>query len=338
MSRFDKIKALAGSKLCHALLGVLVSLAVLIYVGLSVEWHLVLEHLRTINYLALFPVLALLIVHYYLRALRWRYLLPAPHDAPVRPLYDAIMVGNFASYVFPLRAGEFIRPWLLTRDYKCSFASAFVSVVVERFFDLSIVLMSFAGVVFLVPGMPDWVFSGAMALSTLAGAILVFIVLGSMAPDFIARVISFFIKPLPAGPGRALEKFLLDLLRGVAVLKSGGNLFRVVLLSLLVWATCYGSFYTFFWLFNIESSWLICVSLGVIVALAVAAPSAPGFIGVYEGSLVAGMQLFGLSAELGAAYALVTHFILYVIFVGYAIWYLWRNSMGISDLRRAGQR
>ena len=72
-------------------------------------------------------------------------------QVPLRRLFDAFMVGVFATFLLPFRAGEFVRPYYLKRYSHYSFLTCFVSVVVERFFDLATVLLGFAVMLVYVP-------------------------------------------------------------------------------------------------------------------------------------------------------------------------------------------
>ena len=135
--------------------------------------------------------------HFILRAYRWKFLLPEGERVKLRPLFDAFMIGNFANFFLPLRAGEFIRPYVLTLYTPYTYSTVLSSVVIERFFDLTMVLISFAGVAALVTGFPDWVYQGAWALSTLAGGLLVFIISGALFPGPLLKLVKTVTDFLP---------------------------------------------------------------------------------------------------------------------------------------------
>ncbi|MBX7138683.1 MAG: flippase-like domain-containing protein [Oligoflexia bacterium] len=327
-----KLKRILASRRLHVLLGIAVSAGLLIYVASTVKWGEVLFHLRHAHLWVLIPALAVFGVHYALRAYRWRFLLPPEKPAEFGALFDALMVGNFATYVLPLRAGEFVRPFLLSRYSSFSFSSCFVSVVVERFFDLSMVLAAFAVVVRYIPGLPDWTHQGVIALSTLALGIFVFMLTSALAPRLITRLIEYLSGFLPAAIRPGVHRFLTDFMRGAQVLHNPLNLTRIVLLSLLVWGSCFVLFYVFCLFFDIPPSIWIAVTVTVIIALAVAAPSAPGFLGVYQTACLAGFQLFGISAELAVAYSILTHALHFALFMSYGSFALFRRNLRLADL------
>jgi uncharacterized protein (TIRG00374 family) len=328
-----------GSKKAHSLLGFLVSLGLVAWMVWSMDWKAVGGELSRFQWWALVPSFALLVGHFYLRAWRWRYLLPPPAEGEkpvaIQKLFDSLIVGALATFILPLRAGEFVRPFLLTRLSSYKFSSSFVSVVVERFFDLAVVLLSFAVVVALVPNMPSWVQGGVVVLSTMGAGIFALMVAGSFFPKLVlaiaGRILTFAPQKLRVG----IEKFLADFLDGAAVLKRGGRLLSVIALSCAVWGSCYVLFIVYFWLLDAHGTLLVATTIAVIVALAVAAPSAPGFIGVYQVAMIAGFSLFGLPEQQAVAYSIVTHLLQYVFFVAYGMFVLTRSHLSLGDLRPA---
>lgn len=332
------IQRLLKSRAFHSWFGVIVSCVLIAWIALSVNWKEVTRELQRVNLLVLLGILFFTIFHYVLRAWRWRYLLPRGNQISLRELFDSLMVGNFASFVLPLRAGEFIRPFLLTRfNRETSFSTALVSVVVERFFDLSIVLATFAIVLGVVPGIPAWVNHGAAVLSLLAAVILLIMVVGTFAPQAVMKPVKLVTGLLPKSVCGPIEKFTADFLHGAGVLRRGGRLLAVMSLSLVVWATGYFSFQMYFWLFGENPSLWVSLTVGVIIALAVAAPSAPGFIGVYQTACIAAFELFGLSRELAVAYSIVSHLLQYALFVLYGMFVLMRLNLNLKDLQRGEQ-
>ncbi|MBN8548832.1 MAG: flippase-like domain-containing protein [Deltaproteobacteria bacterium] len=325
------------------LLGLGVSLGLVVWMYFAIEWGEVGTQLANSHYWLLIPVSFVMIGHYILRALRWRYLLPHTERVPLRVLFDGIMVGNFANYILPLRAGEFIRPFILSRESSHSFSTGLVSVVIERFFDLATVLLSFAVMVFFIPEVPPIVQQGASALTVVAGALLVFMLVGTLMPKTAERWIDFGIDFLPAKFRPGIKKFCHDFIEGAAVLGEKGRIWKVLALTAAVWLSSYLIMYLYLFVYAApdhpaaHSLWL-ALALGVVVALAVAAPSAPGFIGVYQAGCIASFALFGISKEAGAAFAILTHVYQYLFFCLYGIYYLLHGNVSLADLRGAAAR
>src|SRR5258706_9552492 len=68
--------------------------------------------------------MALLIGWHAVRALRWRHLLAPIADIPLRRILAVSWIGFAAILIMPLRAGEFVRPYMIREKGKGSMAAA----------------------------------------------------------------------------------------------------------------------------------------------------------------------------------------------------------------------
>ena len=103
----------------------------------------------------------------YLRAQRWRVLLRPVGDVPLYPALSATAIGFGASAVLPLRLGELVRPALLGRRAGVGLSAALSSVVLERLFDVLLVITCFL-LVSVAYRVPDGLRRGAWVLAALA--------------------------------------------------------------------------------------------------------------------------------------------------------------------------
>lgn len=326
-----------ATKKLKFIISLILSLLVLIWVFAGVEWAQFFIELKSTNWPWLIVLTLIAVIQNLIRAWRWRLLLPKHEPQVSEPstllLYNSIMLGNFASYVLPLRAGEFVRPWMLARNSNFKFAAAFSSVVIERFFDLATVLFSFGLLLFHFDNLPELVYQGASALTLVAVCILIFICLGSFWPDLILNLIVRLTSFLPLKFKNPINHFFKSLLSAVTVLHSKLSLIKILLLTLLVWLVTYFYFYVSFKLFAYPPSLLMAVGVGVMVALAVAAPSAPGFVGVYQAGCLAAFLLFGLKQEQALAYSIVTHLHQYFYVVLTGVYLLFKYNLNITKLK-----
>ena len=89
------------------------------------------------------------------RTLRWRMLLRPLGDVPVLSArWSATVIGFGAGAVLPFRLGELVRPALVARKTGMKMSAALSSVVLERLFDMLIVLLCFLVVSFTQPVPP----------------------------------------------------------------------------------------------------------------------------------------------------------------------------------------
>lgn len=289
---------------------------------------------------AIVPFLGCFAIHFFFRSLRWRYLLPAEvhgKTPSLSQLFDSMMLGNLATFIFPFRLGEFVRPLILSRWTSYSFSTAFVSVVIERFFDLAAVLLSFAAIIPLFPQVDPAVMNGAIALATLAGGLLLFLICGCLLPDFTKSLVSVFTKLLPHKLAALIDNFTGDLIKGAAVVKTPSRLAAIIALTFVVWSFAWLQFYALLFIFPHEHSLLLSVALGVFVALAIAAPSAPGFFGAFQAGCVIAFSLFGYPVVDGKAYSLVVHLISYILTIAIGFILLRKHDLKLFDLKHAAE-
>lgn len=329
---FSFIFKILSSKRFHTALGWGVSITLLVWISMQVEWGIVLSELVTLNYFYLIPLTFIVLIHYFIKALRWRYLLPNGDQISNSKLFETLMIGNMASSVLPLRAGEFIRPYILAKDTNSRFATTFSSIVIERFFDLVSVLVLLVGLLMFVPELPDWAMKGAFILGGLGAFILIMMLLGAFTPNLILAIVDKFLKFVPAKFAIKIRDFIANLLVGASVLRSPYRLFMTILYSVFVWVSCQAIFHVGLYMFDGEWTYLMSLTLTVIVALAVAAPSAPGFIGVYQTACVASLALFGIPKETSFAYSLIlnAHQLVVVCLVG--AYYMSKRHLSLKNL------
>jgi uncharacterized protein (TIRG00374 family) len=327
-------------KVVQLTLGCAISIGMLVFALWDLKFDEVLHTLADIKLWPIIPFLFFFGIHVGLRAYRWQFFLPET-DGPrptVRTLFDSFMLGNLATLLLPGRLGEVVRPLVLTRWSHYSFGTSFISVVIERFFDLSAVLLSFALIAPFLESLPDKVVLGAYFLGGMATCLLLFIMASCAFPSFIRSMVAFFLKPMPKVVSRVLGKFLNDLIDGSAVIKTPARLAVIVGLTGLVWLTAYLQFYAILYMFPGDLSFLLSVTIGVFVALAIAAPSAPGFFGVWQFGCVQACALFAYPVPVAQAYSLISHFMSYIPAVAIGFYLLTVHGMSIGDLKSAGDR
>ena len=100
----------------------------------------------------------------YIRALRWRHLTDAIAPIERSVLFRSVSVGFMVNNILPLRAGEFVRVWFLSRETGHSVTALFSTVILERVID-SMAVIALAVIVIV-----SWGASGDFVLAR--GALL----------------------------------------------------------------------------------------------------------------------------------------------------------------------
>jgi len=318
--------------------GILVSTVILGYLAINLDWATLGREFQRVKLLYVPALLLILLVTFWIRALRWRHLLPTEAKLSRLRLFEATVVGFTASFILPLRAGEFVRPWVLSRWQPVGFSTAFASIVTERVFD-ALSLISLLG---LLLGqhdkMPAFVATGANILAVVALGILAIMVYTYCCADqtsrFAKRIVSSIL-------GRRFPKLTTKLLGmldgfldGLRAISSFKELAFVIFWSFTLWLGHVLLYQCGLWAFGIHPSWWIGVALCVMIALAVAAPGAPGFIGTFQLGCIVALGLYGLSEEFAVAYSVVQHALQVVATVLLGLAILHKRGLHLADLKQ----
>lgn len=248
-----------------------------------------------------------------IRIFRWRLILRTEDGGPVGrgPMWHAIAIGFMANNVLPLRAGEVLRAVTINRLAPVKFTTALSSLVLERLFDgLAIIGLLFLGLI--SAGIPAATRIGGFVVADLATkmAILCGILFAGCAvtlafPDLVKRLIVKLI-PMPRFADR-LVAIVEGIRGGVQALASPSRIIAVALWSFGMWLFNAFSFYLGYKAFGIGVGYGGAMLQQSILVLGIAAPSSPGYVGVFEGIIKAVLALFGVPGDLAVAFALTYH-------------------------------
>ena len=112
----------------------------------DVEWASFVESLRSCRWEFVLLSMAAGSFAFWLRALRWRrLLLPISPEVSRTTAFNGINIGNISNFVFP-RIGEFVRCGVITRRSTATYDKVLGTVVLERSWELLVMLLLLAAV------------------------------------------------------------------------------------------------------------------------------------------------------------------------------------------------
>lgn len=252
------------------------------------------------------PVLlavAVLGVGYVFQAARWRRIADTP-EIPLRSFF-AMQIGGLAcNNVLPVRIGEFLRAGWLSRDARISGGRAFGSVVLDRICDVLTVAVLFA-IGLQAVASAEWLVR--MAVGALLAVIAIALVL------VFARLYSRRRGHHPTSSERGR---VMTVLRETVVML-GQPIGRHRAATWLGLSACT-------WILSAVASTLVGRALGIdlspleavfitsALALGVAIPSSPGYIGTYQWIGVAALGLLDVPVEQALAFSILMQATWYV--------------------------
>jgi uncharacterized protein (TIRG00374 family) len=324
----------------HLVIGLAISVAAVWYsmrgVRLAEVWSVLLR-----SNLVLFGVVMLLTLFgFWVRALRWRSLLSG-RRVSLDSLFSSTMIGFMANNVLPLRLGEFVRAWALARRERCSTTMVLATVVVERAVDM-LTLLAILGITLLVHPIragtkaAELTQAGATSLIVLTVGLTIVLVVLERRPTLfhsLLRRLSRFLPERHRGRGTAaLDHFV----EGLGLFRDAPRLLWVFLLSFLMFGLFALAQQISLEALGIHLPWYAGLSLMVIVAFAIMAPAAPGYIGTMNLACVAGLILFGVSnAVLANSYSWFYWLGQWLPVTTVGFFYLQREGLSLRSLEQA---
>jgi uncharacterized protein (TIRG00374 family) len=305
------VKGHRGRLLAGALLAAL--LLALFFRG--VDWAALGQALRGARPLPLGGLVVVTVGLYAVRAWRWGNLLAPLGRVGYADLFSATMVG-FASGLLVPRAGELLRPWLVSRRYPIPTSAGFATIILERLIDLITVLVLFALYLFVLPAPRAQVQGPAMDLAKWlgvagAGAALValaFLLALHANADRVVGAIERLLARAPRWLAEPLGRILHAFSGGLAVLRAPApHLAKIAVQSLAIWLLIALGFYLNHLAFRIDLPFHATFLLIAFLVVGVAIPT-PGMVGGFHAFyLLALSEVYGIDRATAAAAGIAAH-------------------------------
>ena len=295
--------------------GAVVALALLAFFFRGVDWSALGTALRDARPLPLLGLVVVTLGVYSARAWRWGDLLLPLDRVRYADLFSATMVG-FASGLLIPRAGELLRPWLVSRRYSVTTSAGFATVILERLLDLITVLALFAAYLFVLPTPRQQIEGQLTELLKLGGALTAGVALGVLVfllalhanAERVIGTLERWLQHAPRWLAEPCGKILRAFSSGLAVLRAPfGLLGRIGLQSLLTWLLIALGFHLNHMAFGIELPFHATFLLMAFLVVGVAIPT-PGMVGGFHAFyLLALSEVFGVPRATAAAAAVAAH-------------------------------
>lgn len=320
-----------------AAVGILISAAALYYVFKDQDLGALLHEVRSANPFYLFWATFAATFVFWIRAWRWKALLdPVREGTSFSSRFAATTIGFMGNNVFPARVGEFMRVIALARAERIPIVTSATSLVLERMFDaFTVIALLFLSMV--LPGLPAtgegagyaW---QAIVLGAAVTALLIVLCVFVLWPRAAVRAAEKMVSPLPTRVRRLIIDGLEAFLLGVAALRNPRVVVRAGVWSIVLWLVNAAGFWIAFHAFGLPFSFTAALFFQGVLVVGVAAPSAPGFFGVYEGvAKVVLVGMWGADPTTTNAFAASYHLAGFIPVTLIGLFYAWRLRITLAD-------
>ena len=324
--------------------GILCALAIAIlwWFGRKLDWVEVRQALSQTNKSLLAFAVIIVCSSYLLRAYRWGALLAPLGPASVKHLFAATTIGFGAVFLIG-RMGEVVRPVILPlREPRVRASASFVTIMVERIYDmLAVVVLFAANLLWFVP--PSKV-AGELSRVRITGVVLLVAVLSGVAALVWFRhksssAIAWIDQRMrrwhfiPKRITRVVISTMEQLARALRVLANARELAVTIAWTVLIWGGIVVA--------NLLVLRAFGLNFGVTQAIFVLGwslvgslvPTPGGAAGAFHAATAAGLIFLGIERETAAAISIVMHIIDFGPSVLFGFFYFVRGDINFARLR-----
>ena len=285
---------------------------------LNIDVSKILQILIDTDLLYLSMALALITPQIVMKAWRWQLLMRMQNiNYSLKDTALAYFAGLFMGTITPGRLGDFIKV-LYIQNRGHSFGKSFVSVFVDRTFDLlSLILIGYVSMFVFITVFKREIFILSAIFLTIALLFIFFIVDKRTNRRFLSWLYTFFV---PEKYKKDIKMNFDDFLKDLGLLKVQG-LFLAAIITIMVWGIYFVMAYLFALSININIPFLYlatCVSISAVITLI---PISISGIGTRDATLIILFSYFGLSKESAIAFSMMILF-MYAVngFIGLLAW------------------
>ncbi len=251
---------------------------------------------------------------------RWQFFINAIQHVPLLSLMQKVAIGYMGNNVYPLRAGEALRIYLLQRNHGVPVVRATTTVVVERIFD-GIVMLTFVLVGLWFAQLENDLIRATLTVALpLFGLGLAGFFFVAFFPHITRGIVAWVARRLPTALGELLTRLSEEVLMGLGALQNPLQLLGVTFASYACWMVEAFVYWMVMSAFGLSLGYPIALLVVGIVNLAGLIPSSPGQFGVYEYFVSTVLVAVGVEQQLALSYAIVVHLTIWlpVTVVGFA--------------------
>ncbi len=295
-------------------LGLAVSALFTYFAVRDVDWDVFWSSLQSSNYWWLVPSIAVMAVGVVMRTVRWQLVFEPATRPPFRPALSALLIGYLFNNILPARAGELIRVIVLHQRVGTSRVEGLGTAVADRVYDVFALLV----LLFVAqPFLPEvtWLRRAAILALVLALLLLGFVLVLVVFGDRPLRVVLRPLARLPKVSVGRTERAAENLVQGLAAFRDARLVPPAFTMTIASWLVIAASYWLVMFTFDLDLPYSAGLLVVVAANLAMAIPSSPGALGVFEAAVVTALSAYGVDKSEALSYAVVLHAVNFLPFV-----------------------
>jgi uncharacterized protein (TIRG00374 family) len=296
-------------------LGVGISALFLYFAFRGVDVGELWEHVRHAKGAWLLGAAGVTIYANWVRAQRWDHFFRHLKRISIYSLFRSTMIGLAANNVLPLRVGEAVRAYSISKKEDIPFATTFTTVILERMFDMLTVLLFLALAMLLVPIPEDadtQIAAAVRLLAVVSATGIGVIVFLFFRQELMVRWVETGLAWLPSEIADPLRRLFHAFVAGLEALTDKRQLLYLFGYSLWLWACFVLAFWCGAKSLSLDVTHGVPIVqaslLGVVlVAIFIMIPAAPGFVGTFQAGCIVALSVFAVPKQEALSFSLLIH-------------------------------
>ena len=290
---------------------------------------------RHANYWWLLPGIAIYFGAVWARTWRWHYMLRHIRRVPLTRLFPVVVIGYMGNNVYPARAGELLRSYMLKRKEGVPLSASLATVVLERLFD-GLVMLLFVFITLPFAPLPSVYAQLVTIFSVIFGlALMVFLAL-AVRPARMGQLYAWLVdRLLPIGVRPRVHGLFDPFIVGLQSLRSPRDLALIFVSSTLIWLTETAKYWFVMHAFPFRVDFSVLMLMTAVVKLFTTLPSTPGYVGTFDLPGIRILTAYNVPHDVAAGYTLVLHVALWLPITALGALFMLLEHVGWGDFGRA---
>jgi uncharacterized protein (TIRG00374 family) len=311
-----------------SVVGIVISAVLLFFSLKGVQGKEIWLTLKRVDPILLLVPLSFIFCAVTICSFRWSRV--AGNGTRVRETFVSLLIGLFVNNVLPVRIGELARGYVLSKKRNLSFTYAFSTVLLDRFFDLTgLLLLTF--LFFPSQSLPPHV---SHAIRLLVGLLIVCIgLIIVLSQERIANHISSRLVRLETSFLRKFAQRVLEIQENLKRIGSPLTILFLIALSFCTWFSMAVALFYVTRALGVNVPFACIPFVCAMLNMGLTIPSSPGYVGVYQYLLVYLLSIFGVPKAEGFTVSLLYHASWYVPYTVLGFVFLVTEHIKVKEIQ-----
>ncbi len=286
------------------------------------------EQLQGAQYLWVIPGVAVYFFGVWARTWRWHYMLRPLGRVPLQRLFPIVCIGYMGNNLYPFRAGELLRAYVLRREERVSISASLATILAERIFDgIIMLLFVFIGLPLSPAITPEWRRWVVIFTVAFFGALGFFFLIAVSPRRTQVLYTWLFERLLPRRIRRPVQGIADRFVEGLRCLRSPRDMGMIFVTSAVVWLAETVKYWFVMHAFPFAVPFYILMLMNGVVNLFTTLPAGPGYVGTFDWPGIQVLETSGVPGALATAYTFALHVALWFPITALGAYYMARKGL-----------